>query len=200
MIDAKVKALIAKGATDSALACCIQKAWTEQFHTDISMPAVKGMIMHYRAVHPVHGRKTRKQKGGMAPLDYVMGQGTTDFVYGRFPLEIDTSRQVISALDNQRFFESNGSRACNTTGGHAAPGQGQAGGGLFDSLGMGHAPHSIPRNFIETGVSAVQGAPIMNPEPSPVSASAHLASFTPRAYDAASISSVSNLKAVYPGY
>lgn len=203
MIDDKVKALIAKGATDSALACCIQKAWTEQFHMDISAPAVKGMIMHYRAVHSGSGRKTRKalaadrkQKGGMAPVDYVMGQGTTDFVYGRFPVEIATTPQVISALDNQRFFESNGSRACNTTGGHAA----QQGGGLFDSLGMGFAPASVPRNFIESGVGAVQGAPRGNPEPSPVSSTVAMASFAPRAFAADQVSSITNLKAVYPGY
>ena len=196
MIDAKVKGLIAKGATDSDLACCIQKAWTEQFHMDISGPAVKGMIMHYRAVHPGSGRKTRKQKGGMAPVDYVMGQGTTDFVYGRFPVEMASTPQVISALDNQRFFESNGSRACNTTGGHAA----QQGGGLFDSLGMGFAPASIPRNFIESGVGAVQGAPRGNPDPSPVSSTVAMASFAPRAYAADQVSSIANLKAVYPGY
>jgi len=207
MIDAKVKALIAKGATDTALACCIQKAWTEQFHMDISMPAVKGMIMHYRAVHQGSGRKTRrKQKGGMAPVDYVMGQGTTDFVYGRFPVEIATTPQVISALDNQRFFESNGSRACNTTGGHAAPAssilgaQAQYGGGLFDSFGMGFAPASVPRNFIESGVGAIQGAPRGNPEASPVSPTVAMATYAPRAYAANQISSISSLDPTYKAY
>jgi len=199
MIDDKVKALINKGATDSALACCIQKAWTEQFHMDISAPAVKGMIMHYRAVHPGSGRKTRKaQKGGVAPIDYVMGQGTTDFVYGRFPVEIATTPQVVQALDNQRFFESNGSRACNTTGGHAAPGQ--MGGGLFDSIAMGFAPASVPRNFIESGVGAIQGAPRGNPDPSPVRASVPLATFMPRPYAQEQISSISTLAPVYKAY
>jgi len=203
MIDSKVKALIAKGATDSDLAYCIKKAWNAQFHMDISEPAVKGMIMHYRAVHragsPGSGRKTRrKQKGGMAPIDYTMGQGTTDFVYGRFPVEIATTPQVIKALDNQRFFESNGSRACNTTGGHAA--QGQNGGGLFDSIGMGFSPASVPRNFVETGVSTIQGAPIANPDPSPVSARVALTPFDPYPYAADRISSISQLKSVYPGY
>lgn len=207
MIDGKVKELIAKGATDSDLAYCIKKAWTAQFHMDISAPAVKGMIMHYRAVHgkghPAAGRKTRKakgrkQKGGMAPIDYTMGQGTTDFVYGRFPVEIATTPQVIRALDNQRFFESNGSRACNTTGGHAA--QGQNGGGLFDSLAMGFSPASVPRNFVETSVSAVQGAPIANPDPSPVSARVALTPFDQRAYAADRVASITQLKHVYPGY
>jgi len=200
-IDDKVKALIAKGKTDSDLVCCIRKVWSEQFHMDLSLPAVKGMITHYRAVHGSKTRKTRKssQKGGMAPLDWTMGQGTTDHVYGRFPVEIGTTPQAISALDLGRFVESRGGRSCDATGGHAAPGQ-QLGGGMLDTLFMGHAPASVPRNFVETGISAVQGRPIMNPDASPVAAKLPLATYAPRAYDAGAISSISSLASVYKPY
>ena len=158
-IDGKVKVMIAKGSTDSELACCIRKAWTEQFHMSLSVPAVKGMILHYRSVHK-GARKTRKagrgQRGGMAPIDW--------------------------------------------TGGHAAPGSHQKGAGILDAIMMGHAPASVPRNFIETGVSTVQGAPIRDPNASPISATTHMATFTPRAYDAGAISSITSLAPLYKPY
>ena len=199
-IDDKVRALIAKGKTDSDLVDCIRKAWSEQFHMDLSLPAVKGMIMHYRAVHGSKARKTRKsQRGGMAPYDYSMGQGITDQVYGRFPIEMGTTPQVVKGLDLGRFYENRGGRSCDATGGHAAP-AGQLGGGVLDAVFMGHVPGSVPRNIVETGVSAVQGRAIMNPSASPVSASVPLASYAPKAYDTGSISSISSLASVYKPY
>jgi hypothetical protein len=194
-IDDKVRAMIAKGATDSALMECIRKEWTRQFHMDISAPAVKGMVMHYRVVHPGSKRKTRKQKGGMAPLDWTMGQGTTEHVYGRFPVEMGTSPQVIRSLDLGRFYESRTGRICDSTGGHAAPGQ--MGGGIFDAMLMGKAPASVPHNMVETAVSTVQGAPIANPLASPVSAYIQGSTFAPTPYDAGSISHISSLAPVY---
>jgi len=193
-IDNRVRDLIKKGKTDTDLACCIRKAWSEQFHMGLSVPAVKGMIKHYRAVHST-GRKTRKQRGGMAPVDWIMGQGVTDHVYGRFPVEIGTTPLAVKALDLDRFYENRGGRACDTTGGHPAPGQ--LGGGLLDALTMPHMPASVPRNFLETGLSAVQGAPIPNPTSSPVAASVNLSSVTPKAYDAGAISSISSLAPIY---
>jgi len=221
-IDGKVKNLIAKGATDSELARCIQKAWSEQFHMELSMPAVKGLILHYRAVHLAGAkRKTRKQRGGMAPIDWTMGQGTTDFTYGRFPVEIGTTPQVLKALDLGRFYESTGGRSCDATGGHAAlatpgprmqaPGQQmggkrsgysrkQHGAGILDAIGMGHAPASVPRNIMETTVSTVQGHPIMNPPPSPVAATTNMAVYERKLYDASSISSISSLQSLDKPY
>ena len=201
-IAAKVKSMIEKGATDSKLLDCIRNAWMEQFHMELSVPAVKGMIMHYRALHgSKHGskRKTRKQRGGMAPVEWTMGQGVTDHVYGRFPVEIGTTPQVVKALDLGRFYESTGGRSCDATGGHAAP-AGMSGGGLLDTLMQGHAPASVPRNFIETGVSTVQGAPIMNPAASPISATANLSAYAPRAYDPGNLSSIASLAPVFKGY
>lgn len=197
-IDDKVKDMIAKGKTDSEIGACIQKAWSEQFHMDLSSAAMKGMIIHYRAVHRSgNKRKTRKsQRGGMAPVDWIMGQGTTDNVYGRFPVEIGTTPQVVNALDLGRFYESRVGRSCDATGGHAAPGQ-QLGGGVLDAVGMGFAPASVPRNIVETGVSALQGAPIANPSASPVSASTQMASYAPKAFDTTAISSFSVHEPIY---
>lgn len=65
-IDTKVRTMISSGKTNTELACCIRKAWSEQFHTSLSDTAIRGMIHHYRAVHT----KQKGQKGGM-------GQGTT---------------------------------------------------------------------------------------------------------------------------
>ena len=206
--------MIAKGKTDTDLANCIQKAWSEQFHMELSMPAVKGLLLHYRAVHsPASSgskRKTRKQRGGMAPIGWTMGQGTTDNVYGRFPVEIGTTPQVLKALDLGRFYESTGGRSCNATGGHAAPGQqmgglrrsrrNQHGAGLFDAFTMGHAPASVPRNAVESTVSTVQGSPIMNPQASPVAGSVQLATFNPKPYDTGAISSISSLQSLYKPY
>jgi hypothetical protein len=208
-IASKVHTLIQKGSTDSDLACCIRDSWSEQFHTGLSNPAVKGMIMHYRAIYgsgkgSKGNRKTRKsQRGGMAPLDWTMGQGTTDHVYGRFPVEMGTSHQVVKALD--RFTENRGGRACDTTGGHGPQMGGhksrsQKGGGVYDAVMMGHAPHSVPRNVVETGVSSIQGAPIENPHSSPVSSTVHLAAFAPKPYDVNEITNISTLAHVYKAY
>ena len=208
-IDKKVADMIQKGKTDSDLMCCIRKSWSEQFHMGLSMPAIKGMILHYRAIHkaaPGQKRKTRKQRGGMAPLDFMMGQGITDKVYGDFPVPIGTTPLVIKGLDLGRFYESDGGRVCNSTGGHPAPGQPgapshQGGGGVLDAIGMGHVPASIPRNVAEIGVAAGQG--VVNaggPSSSPVTYESSIASYSPKAYDAGALSSVGSLAAIYKAY
>ena len=200
-IDKKVEGLIAKGATDSNIACCIRKAWSEQFHMSLSAPAVKGMIAHYRAVHKGTGsRKTRKQRGGMAPIDWVLGAGVTDKVYGNFPVEMGTSPMVNAGLDLGRFFESNGGRACNTTGGHPAPGLSQAGGGILDSIANGYFFASVPRNIGESIVSTAQGKPILNPVASPVTYTATPPIFFPKPFDAGNLTSIASLAPVYNGY
>lgn len=129
-IDTRMAKMIAAGRTDGELASCLRREWSNTFQRDLSAPAVKGMVSHYRAVHRVGARRTRRrrQKGGMAPLDYMMGQGTTAAVYGRFPVAIDTNPTAIQTLDMNRFFESPIGRSCNATGGYDAPTQ--SGGGI----------------------------------------------------------------------
>lgn len=178
-LDTKVQSMIKKGCTDSQLASCIRKEWSGLFHTDLSTPAVRGMVIHYRAVHK-SSKKTRKQRGGMAPVDWTMGQGVTE-VYGRFPVEIGTTPQTIRALDLGRFFESTGGRTCNATGGHAA------------QMGGVHFPATVPRNGLEIIGSTLQGAPITNPVATPVSSSANTSTFNPLPYDAKSVTMINTM-------
>lgn len=205
-IDTKMRALIEKGATNSELSACIRRSWNHHFQHPISEAAVKGLLTHYRTIYAGSSgskRVTRKnrgrgsQKGGMAPLDYQLGQGSAAVPYGIFPSEM--GRVAITALDNERFFESPVGRHCNTTGGEAAPSQGQKGGGLLDSIMNGHAMGSVPRNVFESTVSAVQGAPIFNPNADPTAASWSAAQtpFTP--YDATQVGQYA-LAPVYTGY
>lgn len=179
-IDKKVRAQINKGATDSALATCIRHAWDEQFHVPLSAPALKGMISHYRRLFGNKVRKTRKaQRGGMAPMNWDMGQGVTAAVYGRFPVEMGTYDGAVKSLD--RFYESPIARSCDSTGGKPAPGI-QNGGGLFDAFAMGHPPASVPRNMIESSISAVQGQPILNPPREPAISALQMDSYTPHPF------------------
>ena len=209
-IDGKIRTLVQKGASNTELAACIRRSWAHHFQHPVSEAAVQGLVTHYRAIYP-SAKKTRKNKGrgqtgGMAPLDYQVGQGLTTDPYGIFPSEM--GRVAVSALDNQRFFESPVGRHCNTTGGSAAPGQAggrrsrknQRGGSMWDALVNGHAMGSVPRNVLETGVSVAQGAPIMNPNPDPVHHTWSAATTPLTPYDTTQIHQYSTLAPVYTGY
>lgn len=211
-IDDRVRSLIEKGRTESELARCVEHAWQEFFHRGLSSPAVQGMVRHYQAVYRPKGAKrvTRKvQKGGMAPLDYTMGPGITDAVYGRFPVEMGATPSVVQSLD--RFFESPIGRHCDSTGGYNAPaqvggrgrktrGRKQRGGGVFDALFMPHAPASVPRNVIETGLSTIQGRPIVNPAASPVTYTPSITTPDLKPFNPTSISPMSSLAPIYQPY
>ena len=209
-IDNTVRAMILKGSTDAEIQNTIRRGWSEQFHSSLSASAMRGLILHYRSVYGSHSRKTRKrgQVGGMAPLDYTMGQGSAAMVYGRFPVEMGTSPQAIRQLDN--FYESPVSRSCDTTGGapaqtgggpqQAGGGPRQTGGGFFDSLLMPTAPQSIPVNAGQTVLSAIQGAPVFNPSSNPVASSVTVLPNTPTPFDATSLADLSDMTTVYQGY
>lgn len=196
-IDRKIKAVIEKGCTDSELGEQLQSLWSKEFHQDMSGAAVKGMIQHYRAVYGSGkaGRKTRRnrrQHGGMAPMNWTLGQGTTDAVYGRFPVDMGTSAGALKALDMNRFYESSISRACDSTGGCAAPSQ--KGGGAYEAFLMGKMPATIPHNVLERGVSTVQGAPIANPPSDPTVATWSVPPYQPAPFQG----TLSNLSALAP--
>ncbi len=189
-MENQIREQIEKGVTDSSLTVTLRKLWNKHFHQQLSHDAARGMVSHYRSVYGVGkaGRKTRKaarraQEGGMAPLGWTLGQGTTAAVYGRFPTEMGTSAGAVSALD--RFYESGISRACDTTGGcntlaeqkggritvslqEVERAASQTGGGAASAFLSGHMPATVPRNFLETGVGMLQGVqPIGNPPRDP---------------------------------
>jgi hypothetical protein len=188
-LDDKVRRAVASGATDSELAEVIRRTWSTLFHHGLSRPAVQALVSHYRAVHGSHKKtrkaRGRKQQGGASSLGYITAQGTTAPVYGRFPVEMGASAAAVRTLDLDRYFD-------NSIGT-------QRGGGLLDALGMGFSPASVPRNIIETSVSAVQGHTIQNPPADPVSRHAPMAIPHLRPFDTSQVSSVSTLAPVYTG-
>ncbi len=64
----------------------------------------------------------------------------------------------------------------------------------------GHAIGSVPRNVVESTVSAVQGAPIFNPNADPTAHSWSAAQNPITAFDTSQINQYSNLAPVYTGY
>jgi hypothetical protein len=193
-IDAKARGLVERGATDSELSHGIQAAWSDQFHSDLSSAAAHGMVAHYRSIFKGGKRKTRKaQRGGMAPVSWSMGPGTTAS-YGRFPVEMGSSPSALRSMD--QFFENPVSRACDSTGGYPAPGF-HSGGGVIDSVMNVFSPASVPRNFMEMTTSAVQGAPIRNPPSDPVVGRVHMASYTPVPYNPQAISQITSMAPIY---
>ena len=193
-VDSRARDIIARGKTDSELSRAIQAAWEANFHQSLSAPALKGMTMHYRAMY--RNRKTRRvQRGGMAPLDYTMGQGITQPVYGMFPTELGVLPRAASALD--RFFESSAARACDTTGGEPAPGM-QKGGGIIDAVLMGHPPVSVPQNSFASAVGTAQGSMALRDAPAaPTLHTWQMASFTPQPFNSGQLSSIATMSPVY---
>ena len=213
-IDRKVHEMIGKGATDSEVAACIQKSWLELFHIPVSGAAVKALVIHYRAVHGSSSKRvTRKSKrkgkgqhGGMAPLDYMMGQGITSQSFGRFPVEMGTTPNVLNGLDLGRFYESTTARSCNTTGGH--PAINQRGGAslwqmltepsnIMSSVYNGHAPSSVPVNSIQSAANVVMGGQPLGPNASPVAATVPLSVYTPKPYDPTNIMNMPGYQNIY---
>jgi hypothetical protein len=73
----------------------LQKKWYSLFKTDLDKKAAVGFVEYYRKMK----RQTKKQNGGMAPLEYVMTPGANVSVYGQFPTEIASDPASIRDLD-----------------------------------------------------------------------------------------------------
>ena len=207
-MDGRLREVVESGVTDTELGHAVSRAWSSAFQQELSSPAVQGLVIHYRALYGGSraGRRTRKarrhlrrQRGGMAPLDWTLGQGTTATTFGRFPDDFSTSAQAVRSLDLTRFYENSVSRSCDSTGGRDTLAT-QKGGGVFDALMAGHAPASVPRNMIETTVSTLQGAPIVNPPAAPEVPTWKPAVAVPAAFDSSAVSNLANLSAVYQAY
>lgn len=196
-IEAKVKHMIEKGCTNHSLEECIRRLWSQQFHQDLSRAATAGMIMHYRALYKT--RKTRKQKGGMAPLEYVGGQGA-DVVYGSFPVFEGSSPAFVRSLggvEGQRTVESSIGTSCTKQQGGRRS-RSQRGGSIYSSVAMGHPLVSVPANVFQTTTNAVQGRPsFVSGDPTKHTWSS--SQFAPKAFDA-NAQSTFQLSPVYTAY
>lgn len=175
-IDDVVRDMIKKDSSDSAIACRIRHEWKTMFQQKISDSAIQGLLLHYRSMY---GAK-KAQRGGMAPLEYTLAQGTTA-PYGNFPVDITTNKQFIHDLDATRTYDSSIGKGCSQGGG----GFGFGGFGFGSAVNMGHIPNSVPRL-----------QEILSPY-TPVSSSAHLQSFTANAYNPSDIVSIPNASTIY---
>ena len=176
-IDDVVHSMIQKGSSDSAIACRIRSEWKTLFHQTISDTAIEGLLIHYRSIYKGKGDgkgKGKGQKGGMAPLDYVGGQGTTAHTYGNFPVDITTNQKFIHDLDATRNYDSSIGKSCS-----------QTGAGFWDAIGQGHIPASVPT--MREVVSAY----------TPVASSVHLTAFTPNTYNPSDIIQVPHASSIY---
>jgi hypothetical protein len=96
-------------ARDSDDTKALSKKWRRLFDTDLTEVSAKSFVAHYREMRSksTRGRKINKktrrgrkaQRGGSAPLNYVMTPGADVSVYGRFPVEVDTDPGSIKDLD-----------------------------------------------------------------------------------------------------
>ena len=172
-IDDVVRDMIKKGSSDSAIACRIRHEWKTMFQQKISDSAIQGLLIHYRSMHRTKKEKEKEQRGGMAPLDYTLAQGTVS-PYGNFPVDITTNKQFIHDLDATRSYDSSIGKGCA-----------QGGGGVGSAVNMGHIPTSVPRL-----------QEILAPY-TPVSSSAHLQPFTANTYNPSDIVSISNASSIY---
>lgn len=200
-IDAKVRHMISKGCTNQALEQCIRRLWSQQFHQALSSPAMKGMITHYRSLYGEKSRKqTRKQVGGMAPVEWTMGQGSTDMVYGRFPVFEGSSPKFVHDLGTvNRAFESSIGPACTAqAGGTRRRRKNQRGGGVGESVRMGHAMPSVPPNTLQKATGAFQASPVPG-RSDPTDPAWKMRVFNPQPFDAKALTSF-ELSPVYKGY
>lgn len=72
----------------------LQRKWDSLFRSELSKHSADAFVRYYRKM-----KQTKKQRGGVAPLDYTMTPGANVSVYGRFPVAIDTNQASIRDLD-----------------------------------------------------------------------------------------------------
>jgi len=84
----------------------LQTSWKTIFGTSLDTKSAKSFAKYYRAMTS----KTKKQRGGMAPLDYGMAPGLNPGIYGNFPVAINSDPQSIQDLDV--YFQSAITKGC----------------------------------------------------------------------------------------
>jgi len=75
----------------------LQTKWHSLFSTQLDKKTANSFVEYYRKMK---SRTSRKQRGGMAPLNYQMTSGSPNVsVYGRFPVDVGTDPASIKDLD-----------------------------------------------------------------------------------------------------
>jgi hypothetical protein len=111
-LQRKLKAFntFAKKTTGDASA--LQTKWKSLFSEPLSNTSAITFIKYYRDMRNSAKQTTRKQRGGMAPLNYDMTPGANVSVYGRFPVEVGTDMASIRDLDV--YFSNSLTTGCGT--------------------------------------------------------------------------------------
>jgi hypothetical protein len=90
-------------ASESEDPAAYQKRWKELFHMPLSSQSAHSFASYYRDMRSNtrkhSSRKSRRQHGGAAPLDYAMTPGMNIQAYGRFPIEAGTDPASVRNLD-----------------------------------------------------------------------------------------------------
>jgi hypothetical protein len=77
-----------------------KSAWKRIFNQDLSDASAKSFERYYKNMRSKsHRRSTRKQRGGMAPVNYTMTPGLYVEQYGQFPIAVDTDPSSLKELD-----------------------------------------------------------------------------------------------------
>lgn len=101
-IQSDLRAFDAAARRDSSPAALIA-SWRRVFGgatPPLSASAAKGFSQYYKTMTRAKKQTTRrKQRGGAAPLDYVMTSGMPLATWGQFPVEVDTDPGSIKDLD-----------------------------------------------------------------------------------------------------
>lgn len=97
----------------------LQRKWHALFGKDLSAASAESFLQHYRKLKKtMTGTRRRKQRGGMAPLDYTLTPPSYTAspgmigVYGNFPTEYGANPGAIDSMD--RYFGSALQQGCGT--------------------------------------------------------------------------------------
>jgi hypothetical protein len=166
----------------------LQTTWRALFGNDVALPtnAAKAFATYYKEMRSKTGRtlkstrrRSRKQRGGAAPLSYTMTPGAFVDVYGKFPVEVGTDPASIRDLDV--FWQSGLTGTCgqntaywptvpanmgsNQVGGKRQRtikrrrGRPMKGGNMLESLTYRPVISTAPPNMAQIGYNHVTGVP-----------------------------------------
>ena len=168
---------VVKAASDDATAMkALQSLWRDIFHGKLDKDSTEGFVQHFRDGKR-QTRRSRKQKGGMAPIAYQMGPGipsaTTN---GHFLTSVSTDARSQHDLDV--YFNSGMSRTAGTESWRfptvpAGMGSNQVGGkrktrrskkqsgggSLLQTIGQIPFQASVPPSMVQTAYAAYSGQP-----------------------------------------